>query len=106
MGSSALTPRVKDLEDDYKDHDRRINLLAQWRDGNGADGAERRIQRLEDNQREGTCSVGKVINAHIQEHRDMKEERNETESWKVPLIFFGILQFLTLIIAVVGLLIG
>jgi hypothetical protein len=35
--------------DQHRDHELRISKLEQWRDGNGARGAEARLQTVEDN---------------------------------------------------------
>jgi hypothetical protein len=66
---------------------KKLARLHQWAFGNGTGGpgAERRLQTLEEAMKWGNCPIGDQFKAHIQEHKEVKQEafsKEELEEMK------------------------
>lgn len=73
-------------------HDRSINALCLWRNGNGALGAERRIQNLEEIHRTGNCSVGKDFQEYLEEQKQVIAKAARKHSWFIPMVVVALIQ--------------
>ena len=62
--------------------ERRVIKLENWRDGNGAKGAEQRIQVLESNECNMTCDTGKRLDKHIIYHREQEANQVDAGKWE------------------------
>lgn len=47
-----------------------------------------RLKRVEDVMSGQKCEAARLITAHMQEHKEMKETKHVLNSWVVPLIVF------------------
>ena len=64
------------------EHEKRLDKLELWRNGNGAVGAEERLQELEIKCVEANCQVGKNLRFFIEETKNNKEGQVDAVRWE------------------------
>ena len=81
---------------DIANHETRIGKLEIWRSGNGAKGAEKRIQELEERVKPEQCIGLKAFEKYLQEEKEAREKRRGFRIGDVA----NIIQFLLMIIVI------
>jgi hypothetical protein len=67
------------------DCEKRLTKLETWRDGNGALGAEQRLQVLEAQKEEMTCRTGQRLSKHIDYHREQEGREMTVDQWRTEM---------------------
>lgn len=83
----------------------RITKLEIWRNGNGADGAEKRIQALEKDCKNQNCPAGKVVADHLLTHEkgaEMILSKKQINLALVAIVLSSVFSAAALIINVLG----
>jgi hypothetical protein len=64
------------------DFESRLRALELWRNGNGAIGAEKRLQTIEAQEDDMSCRTGQRLEKHITYHREQEGKQMDSAQWQ------------------------